>query len=327
MEAGMIKMRLPLSYHEAHTLVLRLTGDEDLSPEKAPKLLIRLFLRIASTKACAASGKLDDWHVGNHIELTEIGISRESSTNSTKRFKRIIIFVVVIGETHGRKARIHGQCQLALEATKQLEVAVENPGGPVDEANWLLRLRSISKSSSFSESDGISPPPPPPPSPDFAITSSELDSGTIQARLKSSRSSPMPSSSSSSSSSLRHSAEVGFEVETDAHTEQLLIQKLSSIRHVHHHHIVRRLAQPAIRSSDPSSTARHPLDHAVSLHLSELDSAEPLPVCNWLAREWVNWSGVPELDLVLRHVDESLTLSFPDLEKPALRPQTNIYNP
>lgn len=47
-------------------------------------------------------------------------------------------------------------------------------------------------------------------------------------------------------------------------------------------------------------------EQAVSLHLPELDPAEPLPVRDGLPREWVHRPSVAELHLVLCHVYQPL---------------------
>jgi len=134
-------------------------------------------------------------------------------------------------------------------------------------------------------------------------------------------------------------ADLSFKLQANAHTEQLLKQKLRAIRHIDPDDALCRLAETAVRPPDIPTTER-PLDHvgdpaagaadvhlgevaegeetfmqvgrspvgeeAVAFHLPELDPTKPLAVGHGLAGQRVNWAGVTEFHLVFCHVYQTL---------------------
>jgi hypothetical protein len=142
-------------------------------------------------------------------------------------------------------------------------------------------------------------------------------------------------------------ADLGFKLEADAHAEELLVQQLGAVRHVDPDDALRGAAEQAVGPAHllaaaalggPHDDVGHPLagladvhprevaegeeplvevgggavrQHAVALHLPELDAAEPLLVLHRLPRERVHRTRVPELHLVLRHVDQPLVEGRP----------------
>lgn len=141
-------------------------------------------------------------------------------------------------------------------------------------------------------------------------------------------------------------ADLGVKLEADAHAEELLVQQLGAVGHVDADDALGGAAEHAVGAmhllaaafGGPHDHVGHPLagladvhlrevaeheeplvevgggavgEHAVALHLPELDAAEPLLVLHRLPRDRVHRPRVPELHLVLRHVDQPLVEGRP----------------